>query len=124
MATGIICLILLMICIFGIKSYAKRLSHGCCCGGGDTVKKGKPKDRDKSHYAHTYRMEIEGMTCSNCSTRVENALNGQDGCYAQVDLGKRTAWLYTKLPLTEKEAREIVRKAGYRVHSFQCLIEK
>lgn len=123
MATGIICIILLMVCVFGIKSYAKRLSHGCCGGGGDTVKKVKPGDRDKSHYAHTYRMEIEGMTCSNCSARVENAFNGQDGFYAQVDLGKRTALLYTKQPLTEKEAREIVRKAGYRIHSFQCLHE-
>mgnify|MGYP002793901071 CR=1 FL=1 len=100
MATGIICIIILMACVFGIKSYAKRLSHGCCGGGGETIKK---------------------MTCSNCSTRIENAFNTREGCYARADSGKRTATLHSKHPLTESEAREIIRKAGYRLKSFQTI---
>ena len=121
MATGIICIIILMACIFGIKSYAKRLSHGCCGGGGETIKKIRPADKQKSHYPHTYKLEIEGMTCSNCSTRIENAFNTREGFYACADSGKQIVTLHTKHPLTESEAREIVKKAGYRVTSFQTI---
>ena len=121
MATGIICIIILMACVFGIKSYAKRLSHGCCGGGGETIKKIRPADKQKSHYPRTYKLEIEGMTCSNCSTRIENAFNTREGFYARADSGKQIVTLHTKHPLTESEAREIVKKAGYRVTSFQTI---
>lgn len=30
MATTIICIILVVICVLGIRSYVKKLSHGCC----------------------------------------------------------------------------------------------
>lgn len=119
MSTGIICLALLMLCIFGIKSYAKRLSHGCCGGGGDTVKRVRPADKDRTHYLYAYQIGIEGMTCGSCKTRVENAFNATEGLYARVDLPKHAAVLYAKTPLTEQQVRDILRKAGYREVSFR-----
>lgn len=44
----------------------------------ETIKKIRPADKQKSHYLHTYKLEIEGMTCSNCSTRIENAFNTRE----------------------------------------------
>ncbi|WP_207640362.1 MULTISPECIES: cation transporter [unclassified Butyrivibrio] len=36
------------------------------------------------------------MVCSNCATRVENALNRNDGIYARVDLGNKKAVIHAK----------------------------
>lgn len=38
MATGIIIALLIAICITAIKSYLKKLAHGCCGAGGDDEK--------------------------------------------------------------------------------------
>lgn len=84
-------------------------------------KENQARRQTKSHYPHTYKLEIEGMTCSNCSTRIENAFNTREGFYARADSGKQIVTLHTKHPLTESEAREIVKKAGYRVTSFQTI---
>ncbi len=63
MATAIICMILIIICIFGVRSYMKKLSHGCCGSGGDSEVRIRPADRDISHYPFVYRIGIDGMTC-------------------------------------------------------------
>ena len=53
MATIVICLILVVICIVGIRSMINRTAHGCCGGGGDNVKKVKVEDKNVSHYPYT-----------------------------------------------------------------------
>ena len=113
-STAIICLILLIIAIFGIRSYMRKLSHGCCGSGGDVEKKIKVQDRELSHYPHHWVIEIEGMTCKNCAMRIENAFNIEEGCYAKVDLKKKMADLYTKFECTESEIKERIRKSGYQ----------
>lgn len=117
MATGIICVILIVICVFGVKSYIGRLSHGCCGGSSDTVKREKPLDSDISHYPFRYILEIDGMTCKNCAARIENAFNQEESgnFYARVSLGKRTAVVHTKQETPEGELRRIVSRAGYSV---------
>ena len=47
MATIVICLILVVICIVGIRSMINRTAHGCCGGGGDNVKKVKVEDKNR-----------------------------------------------------------------------------
>lgn len=66
MATIVICLILVVICIVGIRSMISRTAHGCCGGGGDNVKKVKVEDKNVSHYPYTCTVGVSGMTCSNC----------------------------------------------------------
>ena len=76
MSTFVIVLILVVIGVFGVKSYCKKLSSGCCgASSGPSEKKMKVKDRDKSHYPYRKILSIDGMVCGNCSTRVENGLN-------------------------------------------------
>ncbi|MCD7835808.1 MAG: cation transporter [Lachnospiraceae bacterium] len=115
MGTAIICLILLMICIFAIKSYIKKLRNGCCGGESDSEKKLQPLDADTSHYKYKYIVGIDGMSCQNCVIRVENAFNTQEGCLAKVNLRKRNAEVLTKETMQKADFRRIIARAGYEM---------
>lgn len=117
MATGIILCIIVIIFVFSIRSYIKKLAHGCCGAGGDDVKKIKPKDKNLSNYDFEYKVCIEGMTCSNCKKRVENSFNERDGFYAVVNLKQKEAVVRAKHKATEEEIKGIVQKSGYRAIS-------
>lgn len=117
MGTTIICLILLMICIFSVKSYIKKLRNGCCGGGADTEKKAKPLDADASHYKYKYIIGVDGMSCQNCAAHVENAFNTRDGFLAKVNLRKKNAEVLTKEPMQEEDFRRIITRAGYGLTS-------
>lgn len=113
MGTAIICIILIIICIIGIKSSIKRVAHGCCGSGGDSLKKIKVEDKDLSHYPYKYVIRVEGMTCNNCKKRVENALNELNNVYAMVNLKENTATIYMKEEIPFGEIRKVISKAGY-----------
>ena len=101
MVTAIICVVLGIICIIAVRTYAKNLAHGCCGGDGDSVKKIGSADSDKSHYPYEKLVKIEGMTCKNCAARVENAFHKLDGTCANVNLGKQQLTLLTKDEISE-----------------------
>lgn len=121
MATGIILCIIVIIFIFSVKSYARKLSHGCCTSGGDSVNKVKPSDKNISNYNFSYKVNIEGMTCSHCKRTVENSFNEKDGFYAVVNLRKNEAVVRTKNKISEDEIKEIIRKSGYKTVSVSCI---
>lgn len=118
MGTAVIILILLIIAIIAVKSYAKKIASGCCGAGGYKEKKVRVNDKDMSHYPYTASITISGMTCKHCKERVENALNSEDGVWAEVDLKNNTALVYMKNKLPEMTLRNDVIKAGYSVTSF------
>ena len=111
--TAVICLVLLLIVVFSVRSYLKKLKSGCCGAGGDEVKRVRPADRDASHYSYARLVRIEGMHCQNCARRVENAINSQEGFYAKVDLAKKTALVRTKVPVSDQQLKQVVRGLGY-----------
>lgn len=121
MANLIIILILIAVCAYGVKSYAKTVSHGCCGTGGDTEKKIHVQDRQADHYPYCARIGVDGMTCKHCKLRVENALNERDGVWAQVDLKHNCALVRMKQPLSEAEIRSQVSRAGYTVTTYEAL---
>ncbi len=104
-----------------VRSHKK--GGGCCgncseCGGccGEFEKSEKRiavKDRNKSHYPYSVVLIIGGMTCENCTRRVENTLNSLDGVWAKVDLSSGTAKIYSKTERDTKELCSIIAKAGY-----------
>ncbi|MBP0957685.1 MAG: hypothetical protein J5997_10010 [Oscillospiraceae bacterium] len=57
MATGIIIALLIAICLTAVKSYLKKLAHGCCGAGGDEEKRSKSK-HDLSDCKYRYIVEI------------------------------------------------------------------
>ena len=120
-STILICAVLAVICVFSVRSYIKKLKNGCCGAGGDWVRRIRPADREVAHYPYTYRLKIEGMSCKNCAIRIENAFNEQEGFYAKVDLGKKSALIRLKVPAAEEMLEQTVSRAGYRVTELEQL---
>ena len=111
----IVLLIVAVIGIYSVKKYKNNMRYGCCSGGGYREKKKPVVDRNADHYPYSVTLMVEGMTCKNCSTRVENYLNKEDGIWAQVDLKKNTALVRMKTERTTEELEKIVKRAGYIV---------
>lgn len=120
MATGIICIMIIIVCVLGIRSYTKRLTHGCCGGGHDPVKRVRPADKNIAHYAYIRKIRIEGMTCANCAKRVENVFNSMDGVLAKADFAEGCVTVRMKKECEDSQLKEAVRSAGY----FATGIEK
>lgn len=124
MPTIIICLILIVIGIYAVISYKKRLSSGCCGASGQpSVKRVKVQDKDLSHYPHHKILKVDGMSCGNCTVRVENALNSLDGVWARVNLMEEEADLYLKQDVSDDVLREAVKSAGYTVYKIKTIDE-
>ena len=120
MSTAIICAILIVIAIIGIKSYAKKLTSGCCGASPQpSVKKMKVRDKDKSHYPYSRLLKVDGMSCGHCASHVENALNGLEGVWAQVDLEKGEALVRMKQEYGNNELKQAVKEAGYVVYKIE-----
>ena len=114
MSTVILCLAIFVILIFGVKGTIKRFSSGCC-SGGDIPQRNPVKDKNRNHYPFEATLEIGGMSCRNCAVHVENALNGLDGVWAKVDLGKNTATVLMKSGLSDEQLTRPVAAAGYTI---------
>ena len=113
MSTVIIVAVIAVICVFGIKSYVKKLSYGCCGSGDEPAKKIKVAYKNEADYPHCVKVGVEGMTCKNCKIRVENYFNEKDGVWAEVDLKNKSALVRSKEVFSEKEIIDTVSRAGY-----------
>lgn len=120
MSTAILCAILIVIAIIGIKSYARKLTSGCCgVSSQPSVKKIKVRDKDTSHYPYSRILRVDGMSCGNCASHVENALNSLEGVWAQVDLEKGEALVRMKQEHGNSELKQAVKDAGYVVYHIE-----
>ncbi|MPM31863.1 Copper-exporting P-type ATPase [bioreactor metagenome] len=63
-------------------------------------------------------MKIEGMSCSHCSARVEQALGAIPGVSAKVNLEAKSAAVTLTAPVDDKTLRDAVTDAGYQVVSI------
>ncbi len=97
----------------------KLLHGGSCCGGHEAPEsKVKVADKNISHYDYHYEASIEGMVCSNCVTRVENALNRNEGIYAKVDLGNKKAVIHAKKALSKEKVLGYLKELPYTIMNF------
>lgn len=115
MGTTIVILILLVIIVLALGSIKKRIKYGsACCGTHDAApKKVRVRDKNKAHYPYTATLAVDGMHCSNCARRVENALNSTEGVWAKVNLETKSVLVRSKNQLNEAELARIISKAGY-----------
>ena len=61
----------------------------------------------------TLELEITGMTCSSCVSRVEKKLGRLDGVDASVNLALETATVHVPAGVSDEQIVETVEKAGY-----------
>lgn len=113
--------VVLAFAVLVVRSYVKRLNSGCCGTSGDgAVKRIKVSDRNKSHYPYSFVMKVDGMVCSNCAARIENALNAFDGVWASADVGNGTVTVLSKSVQNEDFLRNTVNNIGaYTVMSIE-----
>ena len=64
------------------------------------------------------KLNIEGMHCTGCSTRLEKVLNNVDGVEgAKVSLEEKKADIkYDETQVNEKELIEVVEDAGFKAN--------
>ena len=64
------------------------------------------------------KLNIEGMHCTGCSTRLEKVLNNVDGVEgAKVSLEEKKAYIkYDETQVSEKELIEAVEDAGFKAN--------
>ena len=122
MGTTIVIFILAIIVVCAILSIRKRIKYGsACCGTHDAApKKIKVKDKNKAHYPYTYTLIVDGMHCSNCARRVENALNSKDGVWASVKLENNTVLVRSKNPMEWEDFSTVITNAGYTLIEFSA----
>ncbi len=120
LSTIIICALIAVLCVIGGFSFKKRLKNGCCGGGGGEVKEEKKKI-DKEQYPYHYEVGIEGMSCHNCSDRIELAVGKEDGLYAEADWRKKKAMIWADHKITEGDIRPIITRAGYKFVSIKAV---
>lgn len=111
MQYAIFAIILIVFAVFVIKSYTKKLASGCC-GGGDAEKKLRVADKNRAHYPYTATLTVDGMMCSACETRVENALNAIDGVWAKASSSDGRVEVLMKTPVDEDTLRRTVNELG------------
>ena len=111
-STLIISIILIVIIIIGIRSTKKRATSGCC-GGSETIKKVRVKDKNKNHYPYKTVLKVYDIHCQNCVHTIENAFNTQEGYYAKVNTDSNTVTILSKQNHTAGELIQALSNVGY-----------
>ncbi|MCR5595821.1 MAG: hypothetical protein K6G12_08230 [Lachnospiraceae bacterium] len=101
--------------------FYRRIKHGSsCCGEHEGMEdRIRPSDLNPSHYAYHYILQVEGMVCSNCARKVENAFHKTGEMLAHVDLGKKEVTLHSSRILDRKQTADILDEAGYTLMDFK-----
>lgn len=112
MEYAIVGLVILVFAVFVVKSYMKKLASGCCGSGDAPTRKIKVQDKNKAHYPYHAILTVDGMMCSACQTRVENAINALPGAWARADVATGRVELLMKEQIPEQQLRDAVNELG------------
>ena len=119
MGNAVIIIVLCAIVGCAVYGTVKRIRYcSSCCGEHDPAdKKVKVNDRNKANYPYVYILKVDGMHCSNCARRVENAFNKSEGRWATVILEKKEVLLRAKSEEQETDLAAVIASAGYTLLS-------
>ena len=118
LATGIIISVLIVLSFIAVRTYVKKLAHGCCGAGGDKERK-IAETADLSDCKYRYTVKIGGMTSKNCAVKIENAFNRQEGIFAQADYKSGIAEISAKEALPVIVIRQRIVGLGYSVEEIK-----
>ena len=74
--------------------------------------------------AHQYRLQVDGLACPFCAYGIEKKLNATKGVKAikiDINAGTVTVTMEAGGALSEAQARQIVKDAGFSLGSFQTI---
>lgn len=109
----IVILIIVFLAVIGIIYTVKHFKRqGGCCGGGDY--KIKKKKLSKVIYKKTFK--VDGMKCTHCKNRVEEAINDIKGVAARVNLKEGLLTVLYSEDIDDSVIKSKVEKAGYKIN--------
>ena len=110
---AILILILAAIVLLAVKGSVSHFKGegSCCGGGGDGIKKIRPKKLER--VADTRTLTIHGMVCDNCAARIHNALNSIDGINAKVSRSKSRAVIKSENMIDDEMIEKVITDLGY-----------
>lgn len=115
---------LILFALYSTIQKARGKSVGSsCCGSAESVLTKPVEDTDESHYPFRYNVGIEGMSCSNCAARVENAINASGDTWAHVNLGRSRAEVLSKNRKNEADFARLLSGLDYRVTGCTSVTE-
>ena len=115
----IVGIILIVYAVYGTVQKARGKSKSSCCGSAESVIPRPVDDTDESHYPYKYFVSVDGMMCSNCAARVENAINKSGDNWAHVNLGRKRAEVLSKTEKTEEDFTKALKGTDYKVTGFE-----
>ena len=115
----IVGIILIAYAVYGTVQKARGKSKSSCCGSAESVIPRPVDDTDESHYPYKYFVSVDGMMCSNCAARVENAINKSGDNWAHVNLGRKRAEVLSKTEKTEDDFTKALKGTDYKVTGFE-----
>ncbi len=121
MENALIVVALLALVGLAVFGTVRRIRRGSSCCGTRTPaeKKVAVRDRNKKNYPFVYNLLVDGMYCSNCARRIENAFHSGEGRWAKADIGRREVILRSKKAESEREIAAIAAQAGYTLIAFR-----
>ncbi len=115
MGNAVIILIIIALSFIAIR----RIYHtvrfgGSCCGSGDPIeKKVRVKDRNRANYPFSYKLKVDGMVCSGCVRKVENALNSDGELWAEADLSHKSVQVLAKREMGREDFLQLLKDTSY-----------
>ena len=115
--------LLIAYALYGTVHKVRGKAKSSCCGSAETVLPKPVDDTDESHYPYKYNVAIDGMMCSNCASRVQNAINAGGDVWAHVNLGRHRVEVLSKKEKTEEDFVSALKDTGYTVTGFEPVRE-
>lgn len=115
MITGLMALFILMMVIFALRSYLRKAGCGCC----SSEKKIRVRDKNRAHYPFSVKVKVQGMHCSGCDLKIENAFNQMDGTYVKAHHRRQEVVVLTKQPLSDQHITSLLNALGYQVQTIE-----
>lgn len=117
MATIIIILIIIVLVCIAIRRIFRTVRYGgsCCSSGSAMDKKIRVKDKKKANYPFSYKLRVDGMVCSGCVRRVENAINKDGELWAKVDLEHKEVHVLAKKEMKREDFADLLKGTSYTV---------
>ncbi len=115
MANVIIISVMAVLIYVGARRIWRTARYGgsCCSSGSAPDKKIRVKDRNKANYPFSYKLRVEGMVCSGCVRKVENALNSEGELWARADLGSKEVEVLSKKIMSRDDFLKLLKGTSY-----------